>query len=293
MQSPVNLLALALSWLPLAAAAQPPAPPPQPPASARAAAQVDLTGTWVAQITEDWRWRMITPPKGDFASVPLSPSGREAAGQWSLEADNAAGEQCRAFGAGGVLRQPTRIRIAWADDDTLRLETDAGEQTRLFRFGANRQASPAPTWQGDSVAAWMGGPPARDPFAFLIAPTREASAARGGAAAAPGGASAPPPAPVPQASLKVVTTNLKPGYVRKNGVPYSDRAVVTEYFDRLTLFGTDYLQVVAIVEDPVYLTGPFTVSQHFKREPDDSRWHPTPCSTDAPVGTFQPPAFVL
>jgi hypothetical protein len=98
---------------------------------------------------------------------------------------------------------------------------------------------------------------------------------------------------VPQASLKVVTTNLKPGYVRKNGVPYSDRAVVTEYFDRLTLFGTDYLQVVAIVEDPVYLTGPFTVSQHFKREPDDSRWHPTPCSTDAPVGTFQPPAFVL
>jgi hypothetical protein len=252
---------------------------------------VDLTGTWVAQVTEDWRWRMITPPKGDYASVPLSPAGRAAADQWNLEADNAAGQQCRAFGAGGLLRQPTRLKIAWADDDTLTLETDAGEQKRVFRFTANTPANAAPTLQGNSAARWIGGPPPRDMFAF-VAPTREAAAARGGGAPGAPAASAPAPPSFPQASLKVVTTNLLPGYLRKNGVPYSERAVVTEYFDRLSMFGNDYLQVVVVVDDPTYLTAPFTVSQHFKREADDSRWHPSPCATDPPVGTYQPSAFV-
>jgi hypothetical protein len=74
-------------------------------------------------------------------------------------------------------------------------------------------------------------------------------------------------------------------------VPYSERAVVTEYFDRFALFGSDYLQVVTVVTDPTYLTTPFVVSNQFKREPDDSKWNPTPCATDAPLGTFQPPTF--
>jgi len=88
-----------------------------------------------------------------------------------------------------------------------------------------------------------------------------------------------------------VTTNLRPGYLRKNGVPYSGRAVVTEFYDRLSIFGNDYLQVVTVVTDPEYLTTPFVVSNQFKREPDDSKWHPTPCATDAPLGTFQSPQF--
>ena len=68
-------------------------------------------------------------------------------------------------------------------------------------------------------------------------------------------------------------------------------AVVTEYYDRFSLFGNDYLQVVTVVTDPTYLTTPFVVSNQFKREPDDSKWNPTPCATDAPLGTFQPPGF--
>ncbi|HEX5049360.1 MAG TPA: hypothetical protein VFX89_19775, partial [Gammaproteobacteria bacterium] len=103
----------------------------------------------------------------------------------------------------------------------------------------------------------------------------------------PPGVFGPPPAP--RGSLKVVTTRLRAGYLRKNGVPYSADAVVTEYFDRVTLFGNDYLQVVTVVTDPTYLTGPFTVSNQFKREPDASKWHPEPCATDAPVGTLQRP----
>ncbi len=285
--------ALASAGLALGGAAQ---PPPQAPRSPRAAAQADLTGVWVAQITEDWRWRMITPPKGDYASLPLTALGRQVADRWDPAADAAAGEQCRAFGAGGLMRLPTRLRIAWADDTALRVEADAGRQVRTLQFGRAAPAEAAPSWQGYSVAEWLGVPPPVNPFGGLVAPTQEAAAARAGGAAAGGPAGGSPGAagvspPTARGSLKVVTTHLKPGYLRKNGVPYSDRAVVTEYYDRLPMFGNDYLQVVTVVTDPVYLTTPFVVSNHFKHEPDDSSWNPTPCATDPPLGTFQPPAF--
>ena len=285
-------LVFALLGAAFAATAQPPAPPPQAPRPARDAAQVDLTGYWVAQITEDWRWRMITPPKGDYTSVPLTPLGRQVADSWDPARDAAAGEQCRAFGAGGLMRLPTRLKISWADENTLRIETDAGEQVRLLHFAAPPAAG-APTWQGVSAATWTREPPPGNPFGPpLVAPTREASSARAGGGAPPGAPRAAATPPPPDGGLKVVTANLRPGYLRKNGVPYSGDAVVTEYFDRSTLFGSDYLQVQTIVTDPVYLATPFVVSNHFKREPDGSKWLPTPCATDAPIGTFQAPIFV-
>jgi hypothetical protein len=283
------LVVLRSSVLALAAAAQPPAA--QAPRSPRAAAQVDVTGNWVAQITEDWRWRMITPPKGDYASVPLNQLGRQVAERWDPAADAAAGEQCRAFGAGGLMRLPTRLKISWADDATLRIEADSGTQLRELHFDRTVPAAAAPSWQGHSVAEWLGVPPPANPFGGLVAPTQEAAAARGAAGGAASRAAGGPPAAAPPAargSLKVVTTNLRAGYLRKNGVPYSDRAVVTEYFDRFAMFGNDYLQVVTVVTDPMYLTTPFVVSNQFKREPDDSKWSPTPCATDAPLGTLQP-----
>jgi hypothetical protein len=291
----LRAVALVLAAHGFTAAAQPPFAPP-PARSAREAALVDLTGNWVAQVTEDWRWRMITPPKGDYASVPLNAAGRTVADGWDLAKDNAAGEQCRAFGAGGIMRQPTRLRIAWADDETLRVETDAGQQMRLFRFGASKAPAGERSWQGDSLATWLGSPPAAG-FGFGPppaapaggAPTAGLSAVR---AAAPTAQRAAAASELPRGSLKVVTTNLRSGYLRKNGVPYSEDAVVTEYLDRLSAFGSDYLQVVTVVVDPKYLTGPFVVSNQFKREPDGSKWRPTPCSTDAPVGTLQRSPFV-
>lgn len=163
--------AVSASALAFAATSQPPPPPPQAPRSARAAAEADLTGNWVAQITEDWRWRMITPPKGDYASVPLNALGRQVADRWDPAADVAAGEQCRAFGAGGIMRLPTRLKIAWAGDDALRLETDLGQQTRTLRFASPATAA-APSWQGSSVAGWAGVPPTVNPFGALVAPTQ-------------------------------------------------------------------------------------------------------------------------
>jgi hypothetical protein len=271
----------------LAAAQQPPAAGPR---TARQQAQADLTGYWVAQVTEDWRWRMMTPPKGDYMGVPLNEAGRKAGDNWDLARDAQQGQLCRAFGAGGLMRHPLRVRITWADDHTLQLETDLGRQTRLFHFDRNKPAG-ARSLQGHSVAQWTrpGPPPA---------PPRQGGAVPEGRAFGPGvtppargrGPAGPPPPP--PGGLKVVTTNLQAGYLRKNGVPYSEQATVTEYYDRVTLFGTDYLQLVTVVEDPTYLFTSFVVSNHFKREPDGSKWNPQPCTIDPPAGTLRREPFV-
>jgi hypothetical protein len=229
----------------------PGAAPPLPP---RQGAVIDLTGYWVSQVNEDWRWRMVTPPKGDYASLPLNPEGKKVADAWDPAEDEANGNACKAYGAAGLMRLPTRIHITWADDNTMKLEADAGQQTRLFRFGTPKPPSGQATWQGDSAAAWQKqaqqsgfGPPYN------------------GAAPGKGGA------------LKVVTTHMKPGYLRKNGVPYSASAVLTEYFDRVELEGVSYLILTSVVEDRQYLNDVFITSEQFKMEPDGSKWSPSPC----------------
>jgi hypothetical protein len=237
-----------------------------PPAPAQQSAQVDLTGYWVALVTEDWLWRMITAPRGDATSVPLSFPGQQAAGQWDPAQDAANGEACRPFGAAGVMRMPLRLRISWADDNTLMIETDAGEQTRLLHFGASATAPAERSWQGFSTAQWT-------------APTGGGFDLR---AVISGRAQAAPTGP-PMGSLKAVTTNLRAGYLRKNGLPYSEDALLTEYFSRLSAFGNDYLTVLSVVHDPMYLNSDFVTSSHFKREPDDANWNPTPCQTAAPL----------
>jgi hypothetical protein len=224
---------------------------------------VDLTGNWVSLVNEEWLYRTVTPPKGDYTAVPLSAEGRRVADTWDIARDEAAGEQCKPFGAAGLMRLPTRLRINWADDNTLKLETDAGQQVRLFHFNPNVRPSAEKTWQGHSAAKWSArqAPPA----------------AYGGGGRGRGG-----PAGITHGSLEVITTNLRPGYLRKNGVPYSDRTVLTEYYDRVSAFANDYLVITTVVEDPIYLSVPFITTTHFKREADASKWDPTPCKTDAP-----------
>src|SRR5215510_7081888 len=125
----------------------------QAPASTpRAGAPIDLTGQWVAVISEDWRWRMITPTKGDIVSIPLNLQGQHAAEAWDPAKDEAAGEQCRAYGAPGLMRGPIRMRISWQDDNTLKLDTDYGMQSRLFRFGNAATPAAARSWQGTTTA---------------------------------------------------------------------------------------------------------------------------------------------
>ena len=233
------------------------AAPPTP----RAIAPVDLAGVWVSVVSEDWRWRMMRPAKGDYASVPLTPQGRAVADTWDPARDEAAGEQCRSYAAPAIMRVPGRVRIAWQDDYTLRLETDAGMQTRLLQFqrpGAAALTAPATaprSWQGVSVARWQPQPSAFTGGGF------------GPRAAAP---------PITR-SLEVTTTQLRPGYLRKNGVPFSEDALVTEYFDAWKGSTGDWFTVMTVVRDPRYLRQPFVTTTDFEKEPDDAKWDPSPC----------------
>jgi hypothetical protein len=225
-------------------------PPPQP-RTAKAAAPFDITGYWVTLITEDWRFRQFTPSKGDYPSVPLSPAGRKIADAWDPTKDEAAGDQCKAYGAAGLMRLPTRLHVTWQDEMTLKLETDAGTQTRLFSFA--QQTAGAGDWQGVSVASWDA------PQAPI--------AGRGGAD------------PGSRSSLKIVTSKMKTGYLQKNGVPYSADAVMTEYFDRLDVPGSDPLLLVTTeIVDPAYLATPYWTSVQFKHQNDAAGWNPSRCS---------------
>lgn len=251
--------------------------------SARETAPVDLTGYWVSVVSEDWRHRMATPRPGDYESVPLNGNGRETADGWDLEADNANGLECKAFGVGGIIRQPGRIRIAWADEDTLQLDFDAGTQTRLLNFG---DAAPPGelTWQGQSIAEWETPPRGRGGATRAQIGNSTGPIAPGGGGRGQRGGPASFDSLDEGGALVVRTTHFREGYLRKNGVPYSENATITEYFHRLPTYtnGDEWLHVVTVVEDPEYLTQPFYTSTQFKREPDGSGWNPTPCRTAPP-----------
>lgn len=221
----------------------------------REAAPIDLTGYWVSLVTDDWRWRMVTPPKGDVLYLPVNDEGRRIAEQWDPDKDEAAGDGCRAYGAGGIMHLPGRLHITWANDTTLTIETDTGQQTRVFHFGSPPPPSGEATWQGFSVANWdlPGG-----------------GRGRGRGAG---------PASRPGTSLRVETSHMRPGYYRRNGVPYGPGATMTEWFTTVTEpDGNSYLVVTKILEDPQYMNAPYVRTVQFKKQADATGWNPTPCS---------------
>lgn len=195
---------------------------------------------------------MTLAPKGDTDGVPLNAAGKAAASAWDPAKDEAAGLQCRAYGAAAIMRMPERLHITWQDDYTLKLDIDAGMQTRILAFKPSNAAGG--DWQGVSLASWDRP---HSPMAIgFFSPQGD----WGG-------------------GLKVVTTKMKAGYLRRNGVPYSENAMLTEYFDRFDVpDGPTLLVVSAEVEDPRYMASPFWTSTHYKKQADAAGWNPTPCS---------------
>ncbi len=256
----------------LGAQAPPAAAQPAAAGLAQRFAPIDLTGNWVSIVTEDWAVRMIPPPKGDFESLPLTRAAQDAANQIDMTQVAAAGRACEAYGAPVIMREPGRVRISWQDATTLRIDTDAGQQTRLLHF-QTPPAPGAPSLQGMSMAEWQ--------YANGFDPIRTADAARAGAAGARGGGrgrGAPANAPS-GGRLKVVTNNLTAGFIRKNGVPYSATATVTEYFNLLTeTSGTQWFVVTTVLHDPINLAVDYITSSNFRKEPDGSKFKPQPCS---------------
>jgi hypothetical protein len=164
-----------------------------PPPTGRAGAPKDLTGTWVSVVTEHWHLRMLVPPRGDVTMIPANPEARKIANSWDPAKEPAA-EACRSYGAAAIMRVPGRFHISWVNDTTLQMDVDSGAQARVFHFGGAAPANQAPEWQGYSVASW------------------EALAVRGRGAR--------------PSQLKVVTTKMRPGYLRKNGIPYGANATL-------------------------------------------------------------------
>jgi hypothetical protein len=252
--------------------------PAAPPQLAKAAAPIDLTGTWVSIVTEDWRWRMVTPAKGDYVTIPINAEAKKVADTWDPARDEAAGEQCKSYGAPAIMRVPGRVRITWQDDNTLKVETDAGTQTRLFHFGDWKSPGGEPTWQGDSVAVWETPRPQRG--AGVETTIGGIATGPAGASGDRGGGAGRGPAPPKSGSLKVTTTRMRPGYLRKNGIPYSADATLTEYWDLMKApNGAQWLVVTSLLDDPKYLTVQYVTSPNFRKEADGSKWDPSPCSS--------------
>ena len=245
-------------WAGMGLWAQPPGPP-QAPRTPKAGAPVDFTGQWVSVVSEDWRWRMVTPIKGDFASIPVNAEARKVGEAWDPAKDEAAGLQCKSYGAPAIMRIPGRLRISWQDDNTLKIDTDQGQQTRLFHFDGKAPQGGEGALQGYAAANWER--PLRGAGTPDLAPI---FAARQGTQGK---------------SLEVLTTNLRPGYLRKNGIPYSAAATVNEYYDyHKERTGDEWFTVTTIVRDAQYLTGAWITSTDFKKETDTGKWDPVACS---------------
>jgi len=209
-------------------------------------APIDLTGYWVSIVSEDWRFRMVTPPKGDFPNFLLTPGATKLANAWDAAKDEAAKDHCKAYGAPNIMRVPGRFHITWADDRTLKIETDAGTQTRLLKFAA---PGPAPsTGSGQGAPA---GPPSRQ------------------------GSST---AEWERKALRVETSNLLPGYLQANGVPFDGNLKMVEYFDVITEpKGEVWIIDDAVLTDPGVLVRSHKRSTHLRKQADNKGWDPQPC----------------
>ena len=247
--------ALVWSVSPPSSAQSPPAAPAAPatPSTAHAQAPFDLTGYWVSVVTQNWRYRMVVPGRGEYGEIPINLKAMQFADAWSPAPDEAAGKQCEAYGAAGIMRVPGRLHIGWRDEDTLSVETDAGMQTRLLWFRPTTEEATGPSgWQGHSVSQWM---------------LHAQMAARGANAGRSYG------------SLQVMTDHMLPGLLRKNGLPYSAAARMTEYWEVNAEPGADqWLTVTSVLDDPEYLRGAYVFTSIFRKEADGSKWDPTPCT---------------
>jgi hypothetical protein len=235
-------------------------------AGARGAAPVDLTGYWVSIVTEDWIERMS--PDSPRSGVGRGGGGGGGGGggrgagagaggaRGGVGAAPTATDPCRVYAAGGSLRVPGRLNITWADDNTLKVDLDAGTQTRLLHFNATVPPGTPKSLQGYSVATW------------------ETGGRGGGFGGGGGGRGGAAPAAPRWGSLKVVTTNLSGGYLLSSRDTYSDNAVLTENFTRHSDFGMDYFTVTAVIEDG---GNPRVTSSTFKKEPNGSKFAPTGC----------------
>jgi len=206
--------------------------------AAPAMAQNDFVGEWQARYHEDQAERIPGPEIGDYLGLPITDAARLRADSWDASIATLPEWQCRPHPADYGTRGPADLRI-WKDVDPL--------TQRVIAYHTHVQ------WQAQERTIWMDGrlePPADAPYTWQGFSTGKWEGN----------------------TLTVVTTRLKEGYIRRNGVPRSDRATLVEHWIR----HGDFLTLVSIINDPVYLTEPFMRTTNWQLAPQQAI-DPYPC----------------
>jgi hypothetical protein len=187
-------------------------------------AQVSFSGVWDMRLSEDWPERLPGSELGDYGGFPLNAAARMRASSWSPSLISVPEYQCRVQPS-DYLQNFGSIRFS----EEIESETQRviAIHVHHFVFGAER-------------TIWMDGRPHPPDYALHTAMGYSTGKWEGDI-------------------LSVTTTHLSEGWLRNNGIPRSDRAVVTEHFIR----HGDQLTWVVYIQDPAYLTEPLIRSRDY------------------------------
>ena len=195
-----------------------------------AAAQIDFTGEWGPAYHEDRPERIPGPELGDYMGLPISDAARRAADSWDADRISIVTQyQCRPHSSDYGMRGLGNLRV-WREMNP------ANQQLIAFH-------TYMPAW-GSERTIWMDGRPHPAEYAEYTFQGFSTGTWEGN-------------------TLVVTTTHLKTNYYRRNGVPSSDKRTFTEYWTR----HNEFLTVVTVVDDPVYLTEPLVRSQNWFLDP--------------------------
>jgi len=198
----------------------------------------DLTGEWAPKFHEDQPERIPGPEIGDYLGLPINAAARLHADSWDASLLTLPEHQCKPHPSDYSPRGPANLRI-WKEIDT------ASQQLIAYRTHIS--------WQAPERTIWMDGRPHPPDYAAHTWQGFSTGVWDGD-------------------MLTITTTHLKMGWIRRNGIPRSDQAVVTEHLVR----HGDYLTWIVLIDDPVYLTEPFIRTTNFVLDPHQ-QIAPYPC----------------
>jgi|SRR5688572_15435601 len=192
-------------------------------------AQADISGVWQPRYHEDQPERIPGPELRDYLGLPINDAARQYADSWDPSRITLPEEQCRVHVSPYILRGPLNLRI-WEekhpktqDLQAIKMYSSTYEQTRTIWMDGRKHPGP------NAAHTWMGFSTGRYDGDMLV----------------------------------VETTHLKKGWVRRNGLPMSDQAKMTEYI----VVNDGVMSHIFVLVDPIYLSEPLVKSEEFARSP--------------------------
>ncbi len=202
---------------------------------------LDLSGNWQPVVHEDQPERGPGPELVDYAGLPISEGARQFGLSWDAARLTVPEHQCRVHIVSYIYRGPLNVRI-WEEKDP--------QSQRLIAI--KQYISTYEQWR----TIWMDGrphPPEDAPHTFMGFSTGKWEGN----------------------ILTVYTTHIKQGWIRRNGLPESDKATLTEHYLR----HGDLMTHMVVINDPVYLTEPLVKTQTFRQQVQAGQNWLYPCDT--------------